>query len=45
VFPGNFGGWPYGATIAAVLQQFLFHAAGVLFKAQASFNFNFVKIF
>jgi hypothetical protein len=24
VFFGNFGGWPYGATAAAVLQQFLF---------------------
>jgi hypothetical protein len=23
-FLGNFGGWPYGATTAAVLQQFLF---------------------
>jgi hypothetical protein len=24
VFLGNFGEWPYGATTAAVLQQFLF---------------------
>jgi hypothetical protein len=24
VFLGNFGGWPYGATTAAELQQFLF---------------------
>jgi hypothetical protein len=24
VFLGNFGGWPYGATTATVLQQFLF---------------------
>jgi hypothetical protein len=24
VFLGNFGGWPYGATTAAVLQQFFF---------------------
>jgi hypothetical protein len=24
VFLGNFGWWPYGATTAAVLQQFLF---------------------
>jgi hypothetical protein len=43
VFLGNFGEWPYGATTAAVLQQFLFHAARAPFKALASFNF--VKIF
>jgi hypothetical protein len=37
VFLGNFGEWPYGATTAAVLQLFLFHAAGAPFKAPASF--------
>jgi hypothetical protein len=40
VFLGNFGGWPYGATTVAVLQQFLFYAAGAPFKAPASFNFS-----
>jgi hypothetical protein len=41
VFLGNFGGWPYGANTAAVLQQFFFfHAAGAPFKEPASFTFS-----
>jgi hypothetical protein len=36
----NFGWWPCGAPIAAVLQKFFFHGAGAPFKAPASFNFS-----
>jgi hypothetical protein len=38
VFLGNFGGLPFGATTAVVLQQFLSYTVGSPFKAPANFN-------
>jgi hypothetical protein len=44
VFLGNFGGWPFGATTAAVLQKFLFSRCRGAVQGTGKFEL-FVKIF